>query len=73
MKQIPNNLFFAWVETEIAEFALNVSTDFEAKKYEEDTTHSIFTINAGTEVRNRTKVWTNPEDSTDTKEFINKL
>ena len=58
------------VETEIAEFALNVSTDLEAKKLDADITHSIFTINAGTEVRNRTKVWTNPEDSTDTKEFI---
>lgn len=57
------------VETEIAEFTLNVSTDLEAKKLDADITHSIFTINSGTEIRNRTKVWTNPDDASDKKEF----
>ncbi len=43
--------------------------DLETGVFKEETTHSRFTFNTNTEVRNRTKVWTNPENSEEKIEF----
>ena len=66
-------LFAKWKEIYVGEYedvyyAVDIST-LETGTRSEDEIAGKFTILSGTEVRNRTKVWTNPEDSADTKEF----
>ena len=44
-------------------------SDLDTGVFKEVTTHSRFTFNTSTEIRNRKKVWTNPENSEETIEF----
>lgn len=54
---------------ELVEYKVNVSTAFEVGKASSDVINGKFTLVGGTEVRARTKTWTNPDDSTDVREF----
>ena len=54
---------------ELVEYKVNVSTAFEVGKASSDVINGKFTLVSGTEVRARTKTWTNPDDSTDVREF----
>ena len=65
-------IYAKWTEKapqyENVSYSLNIS-DLSAETLAEDSINGMFTINAGTEIRNRNKTWKNPEDSTDTKSF----
>ena len=66
-------LYAKWEATYVGEYedvyyAVDIST-LETGTRSEDEIAGKFTILSGTEVRNRTKTWTNPDDSADTKEF----
>ena len=54
---------------ELLTYAVNVTEQFEAGTASADTTKGFVTLCSGTEVRNRTKTWTNPDDPADSREF----
>ncbi len=63
-------LYAKWQELEYEELRFVFAADeFDAGVFEENFEYSRFVISATTEIRNRTRVWTNPDDSSDTKEF----
>ena len=47
--------------------------DYDAEVLKVDKTYNRFTINSGTEIRTRTKVWTNPDDSSESIEFTKSI
>ena len=47
--------------------------EHDAEVLKEDKTYNMFTINSGTEIRTRTKVWTNPDDSSESIEFTKSI
>ena len=54
---------------ELVVYNFNVSDSCSVQTYSEDANFGKFTIVGGTEVRGRTKVWTNPDDSSESIEF----
>ena len=58
---------------ELVSYSVTVEDHFEAGKSDSDITISRFTLKAGTEVRTRTKTWTNPDDPTETIEFTKSI
>lgn len=58
---------------ELLSYVVNVTEQFEAGTAAEDTTKGFVTLCSGTEVRNRTKQWTNPDDPADSREFTKSI
>ena len=66
-------LYAKWnkqVATEYEEVTYSLDfTDFTTGKFKEESVYSRFTFNTEVEIRTRTKVWTNPDNSEETVEF----
>ena len=60
-------------EYEEVSYSLNVSDSLEAGKSENEITKSRFTILPNTEIRNRTKKWTNPDNPSEIIEFTKSI
>ena len=64
-----DDILTAGENEEIVSYNLNVSDDLTAATLESDLVFSKFTIKAGTQIRNRNKTWTNPDDTSEKKTF----
>lgn len=58
---------------ELVEYKVNVSTSFETGTSSDDILKEKFTLVGGTEVRARTKVWTNPDNADEKIEFTKSI
>lgn len=65
-------LYALWKDAEEVTYILD-DNEFVAEVIKEDLVINTYTIVAGSEMRNRTKSWTNPEDSTEKFDFIKSI